>query len=161
MRVMVVCLALAALGGCGFRPLYAPTEAGAVAFGSLSVVEIAGKTGHSLRMELTRRLGAHGGEVGQPTRVLTVTLEEQVERLGFRIDESAQRADLVVIAQYSLETQGETAPMVGEISTRVGFDIPDSSFGEITAQDDARERAGEVLAQLLHTELAIRLTQAP
>jgi LPS-assembly lipoprotein len=161
MRVLVIFLALAALAGCGFRPLYAPTESGAAVFGPVSVAEIAGKAGHAMRMELTRRFGAQSPGAGQPTRQLTVTLSEQVERLGFRVDESAQRADLIVTATYVLETPGEAAPITGEISTRVGFDVPDSAFGEITAQDDARERAGEVLAQMLHAELAIRLTQAP
>jgi LPS-assembly lipoprotein len=161
MRVLVMCLALAALSACGFRPLYAPTESGAAVFGPVAVAEIAGKSGHSMRIELTRRFGAQQALPGQPERRLTVSLSEQVERLGFRVDESAQRADLIVTAQYSLETPGAAEPLTGEISTRVGFDIPDSAFGEITAQDDARERAGEVLAQLLHQELAIRLTQAP
>jgi LPS-assembly lipoprotein len=157
MRFLLVPLALLALAGCGFRPLYAPSATGEAVIGPVVVAEIDGRAGHSMSLELGRLFGAEAG-AQQPPRQLQVTLSETVSRLGYRVDESAQRADLIVVANYRLETPGEAEPLTGRISTTVGFDIPDSAFGEITAQDDARERAGEVLAQQLRTEIALRLT---
>ena len=39
-------------------------------------------------------------------------------------------------------------------------DIPTAAFGEIAAQDDARERAAETMAQRFRAELALRMAQA-
>ena len=157
MRFVVMAAALLALAACGFRPMYGPSSEAAL-IGPVQVAEIDGRTGHTLRLELTRLFGAEANR-GGAARALEVTLSEQVSRLGYRIDESAQRADLIVIASYRLITPGQP-DLTGRLSTTVGFDIPDSAFGEITAQDDARDRAGEVLAQQLRTELALRLSAA-
>jgi hypothetical protein len=84
-------------------------------------------------------------------------LSERVNRLGIRVDESASRADLVITARYTLFGLPGEDNIDGRLTTTVSFDIPANAFGEIAAQDDARERAGEVLAQMMRTELAIRL----
>jgi hypothetical protein len=42
----------------------------------------------------------------------------------------------------------------------VNYEIPTAAFGEIAAQDDARDRAAETLAQRMRAELALRLAQA-
>jgi LPS-assembly lipoprotein len=156
MRHLLVPLALVALAGCGFRPMYAPLPDGSGPIGAISVAPIDGKAGFVLQTELARLLTVTTGP-GTP-RVLEVELTESVVRLGYRIDESAQRADLIVRANYTLApaTDGEEA-LTGSLSTTVSYDIPLSAFGEIAAQDDARERAGENLARMLRVELAQRL----
>lgn len=155
MRWMLAGLAALMLAGCGFRPMYAPSADGGGANPPISVATIDGKTGHVLRAELTRMLGTPADAAS--AWLLEVQLTETVNRLGYRIDESAQRADLVVTANYTLEPAGETGePLTGRITSTVSYDIPLSAFGEIAAQDDARERAGENLAQLLRIELAHR-----
>jgi hypothetical protein len=45
------------------------------------------------------------------------------------------------------------------VFTVVNYDIPTAAFGEIAAQDDARERAAETMAQRFRAELALRLAQ--
>ena len=157
MRFLAMAVALLALTACGFRPMYGPSSEGAL-IGPVQVAEISGRTGSALSQELSRLLTAEAGR-GGPTRVLEVSLSETVSRLAYRIDESAQRADLIVVATYRLATPGEP-DMTGRLTATVGFDIPDSAFGEITAQDDARDRAGEVLAHQLRTEIALRLSAA-
>jgi LPS-assembly lipoprotein len=157
MRILAVAIALLAVSACGFRPMYGPSSEGAV-IGPVQVAEIDGRAGHALGQELSRLLTAEANRAG-PTRVLEVTLTESVSRLGYRIDESARRADLIVVANYRLLTPGQP-DLTGRLTTTVGFDIPDSAFGEITAQDDARDRAGEALAHQLRTEIALRLRAA-
>ena len=46
------------------------------------------------------------------------------------------------------------------LSTVVNYYIPTAAFGEIAAQDDARERAAETMAQRFRAELALRIAQA-
>ncbi|MBL8547207.1 MAG: hypothetical protein JNL81_12150 [Hyphomonadaceae bacterium] len=157
MRVLLASLTLL-LAACGFQPMYAP-GGGANAIGPVQITEIEGKAGHVLRTELTRILAVEND--GSPPANLEITLTEQVTPLGLRVDESATRAELRLTANYIL-TPAQTGARVmrGSVFTIVNYDIPTAAFGEIAAQDDARERAAETMAQRFRAELALRIAQA-
>ena len=156
MRVWIASFALL-LGACGFSPMYGGASGGAAAIGPVQVATIDGKAGHVLQTELDRILAVenNGGEPAQ----LNVTLNEQVTQLGFRRDESTTRAELRLIANYVL-TPPHGQVMRGSVTTVVNYDVPTAAFGEITAQDDARERAAETMAERFRAELALRMAQA-
>jgi LPS-assembly lipoprotein len=156
MRVLIASLTLL-LGACGFQPMYAPAGGGQ-AIGPVQVAEIEGKAGHVLRTELDRILSVENGD-GTPS-LLEITLSEQVTPLGIRRDESATRAELRIIANYVLTPPNNAQVMRGSVVTTVNYDIPTAAFGEIAAQDDARERAAESMAQRFRAELALRMAQA-
>lgn len=157
MRMLIAGLALL-LAACGFQPMYAQ-PGGGNAIGPVQIAEIEGKAGHVLRTELSRILAVEND--GSPPMTLEITLSERVTQLGIRRDESATRAELRLIANYVLTppaNQGRV--MRGSVFTVVNYDIPTAAFGEIAAQDDARERAAETMAQRFRAELALRLAQA-
>lgn len=157
MRLLIAGLTLL-LAACGFQPMYAPGD-GANAIGPVQIAEIEGKTGHVLRTELTRILAVEND--GSPPANLEITLTEQVTPLGIRRDESATRAELRLTANYILTPpQAGARVMRGSVFTVVNYDIPTAAFGEIAAQDDARERAAETMAQRFRAELALRIAQA-
>ncbi|MBL8549904.1 MAG: hypothetical protein JNJ73_07945 [Hyphomonadaceae bacterium] len=158
MRKSLFAIAAAGLlSACGFQPLYAPQIGGGPAIGPVSISTIPGKAGHVLRQELDRMLSVeHEGE----PQTLEISLREDVSRLGFRTDESASRADLYLTARYVLTPNGGIQPVRGTVTSVATFEIPASAFGEIAAQDDARERAAEILAQRIRADLAIRLSEA-
>ena len=156
MRALVASLSLL-LAACGFQPLYAP-PGGGPAIGPVTVLQIDGKAGHALKTELDRLLAPESRAGGEPAR-LEITLREQVIPLGIRLDESASRGELRLVANYVLSPANNGPEVRGSVSTVVTYDVPTSAFGEIAAQDDARERAGEVLAQRFRAELAMRLAQ--
>lgn len=153
MRVLLAAVALAALAGCGFKPMYAPTGGGQ-AIGPVTVSEVPSKTGHALRTELTRLLDA---ERGDNPRRLEVGVYEVVAPLGLRVDESASRADLITGASYTFYDHDGKVLVRGGAGATVSYDVPGSSFGSASAQDDARERAGVLLAQQIRSDLALRL----
>ncbi|MES1197384.1 MAG: LPS assembly lipoprotein LptE [Pseudomonadota bacterium] len=155
MRIVIASLALL-LAGCGFEPMYAPSGGGH-AIGPVHVDMIEGKAGHVLKTELDRMLQVedNGGEAAD----LNITLTEEVVLLGIRLDESASRAELRLTANYIFTPAGQTQPLRGRLDSSVTYEIPTAAFGEISAQDDARERAAETLAQRVRAELAIRLRQ--
>lgn len=155
MRALLASLALF-LSSCGFQPLYMQSG-GASAIGPVQIGMIEGKAGHVLKTELDRILGVEQGP-GAPMQ-LEITLDEQVIRLGIRLDESASRAELRLSARYVLTPPDGGTPLRGALLQTVNYEIPTAAFGEITAQDDARERAAETLAQRLRAELALRLAQ--
>jgi LPS-assembly lipoprotein len=146
------------LAACGFQPMYAPAGGGA-AIGPVQIGEIEGKAGHVLRTELSRILAVEDGDT--PPAQLEITIQEQVTRLGIRRDESATRAELRLIANYVLTPPTPGAQVMrGSVFTVVNYEIPTAAFGEIAAQDDARERAAETMAQRFRAELALRMAQA-
>ncbi|MBY0562724.1 MAG: hypothetical protein K2P58_00960 [Hyphomonadaceae bacterium] len=156
MRALIAGLSLVFLAACGFQPMYAPPGGGA-AIGPVEVNEIDGKAGHVLRTELTRLLAVEAG--GGAASSLQVTLSEQVVRLGIRRDETATRAEIRLTANYIL-TPPNAPAMRGALTSVANYDIPQAAFGEIAAQDDARERAAETLAQRFRAELALRMAQS-
>lgn len=157
MRVIIAGLSLLLLAACGFQPMYAPAGGGP-AIGPVQIGEIEGKAGHVLRTELSRILAVENGAT-TPSQ-LEITLLEQVTPLGIRRDESATRAELRLTANYILTPPNNAQVMRGSVVTVVNYDIPTAAFGEIAAQDDARERAAETMAQRFRAELALRLAQA-
>lgn len=157
MRYLIAGLALL-VAACGFQPMYAP-PGGGNAIGPVAIGEINGKAGHVLRTELSRILAVEND--GSPPATLEITLSEQVTPLGIRRDESATRAELRLIANYVLTPPPDRGRVMrGSVLTTVNYDIPTAAFGEIAAQDDARERAAETMAQRFRAELALRLAQA-
>jgi LPS-assembly lipoprotein len=157
MRVLIASLTLL-LAACGFQPMYAPAGGGN-AIGPVQVSEIDGKAGHVLRTELSRILAVEND--GSPPAQLTITIQEVVTPLGIRLDESATRAELRLTANYVLTPPTPGARVMrGSVFTIVNYDIPTAAFGEIAAQDDARERAAESMAQRFRAELALRMAQA-
>lgn len=157
MRVLLIAVALVALAGCGFKPMYAPTG-GDATIGAVTVPEIAGKSGHAFRTELTRLLGAERGS--STSRRLEVALSERIGSLGMRVDESSTRADLTLTADYVLFDAAGVELFRGVVSQVASYDIPSSAFGEVSAQNDARERAAAMLAERMRTDIALRLSQA-
>lgn len=155
MRALLASLVLI-LAGCGFQPLYAP-QGGGAAIGPVNVSTIEGRAGHVLKTELDRVLRIEADAGGTPMQ-LDVRLREDVVRLGIRLDESASRAELRLTANYVL-TPDRGRPLRGSITSVVNYDVPTAAYGEIAAQDDARERAAETMAQRMRAELALRLAQ--
>ncbi len=153
MRALILALLLAA---CGFQPMYAPTGGGP-AIGPVQVAQIDGKAGHVLKTELDRILAIENN--GAAPMRLEITLLETVASLGIRIDESATRAEMRLTANYVLTPPNNGRVMRGSVVSVVNYDIPTAAFGEITAQDDARERAAETMAQRFRAELALRMAQ--
>lgn len=157
MRAFVALLALVALTACGFSPMYAPAQNGEGPIGPVQVSMIPGKAGHTLHSELERLLAVGAGS-GAP-RQLEVQLYEQVVGLALRLDESASRAELRLRAVYTLTPPDGGQPVRGSVVTVVNYEVPVAAFAATAAQDDARERAAETLAQRIRAELALKLAR--
>lgn len=151
-------LAALALAACGFQPMYATGPGGTQAIGPVHIAEISGRAGHTLRTELERMLAVESG--GGPPQQLEITLREEVVPLGLRLDESSSRAELRLRATYVLTPPNGGRAIRGSLLSVVNYEVPLAAFGAIAAQDDARERAAETMAQRMRAELALRLAQA-
>lgn len=147
-------LNLFGLAGCGFQPVYGP-ELRASGGSAVAISEIPGRTGHALRRALVQET-ANGLAAGAEGAVLTVSLDESIQRLGFRPDGAAFRASYRVQGAYVLEMPD--AAISGRESSEVFFSVPDATFGDIAAQADAGERAAGLLARRIVEDIRLQLT---
>ncbi|HVY03077.1 MAG TPA: LPS assembly lipoprotein LptE [Caulobacterales bacterium] len=144
------------LGACSFTPLYAPQASGAPAIGPVLVDEVPGRSGFAMKNALDKLFDAERGT--GPARRLAVKLDEGISGLGFRLDESATRSDLTLAATYTLYDVDGTEVTEGRASAVASYDIPNSAYAEVAAQNDARDRAADMLAERIRAELAIKLS---
>ncbi|MES1202741.1 MAG: LPS assembly lipoprotein LptE [Pseudomonadota bacterium] len=158
LRALLPAALAISLVGCGFSPMYGANAPGATNgryIGPVVIDEIPGKGGFVLKAELEKLLQVENGE--GPARRLKITIGEGIGGLGFRVDESASRSDLQIAASYSLYDANGTVVISGVATATASYDVPSSAYGEIAAQEDARERAAENLAVKIQSQLSMRL----
>lgn len=160
--------ALLALAGCGFRPLYAPPAEDAdgksvYAFEALKTVEvdhIADRDGQYLRNKLVRLLHP-SGRARRMEYVLTVTFSEGRTDLDVQQSAIATRANLTVSATYNLVSIASRESVgSGSVSATGGFNIFDSEFQTLIAEQGARERVLESAAEQIRIRIATMLTRS-
>ena len=180
-RTVVVFGALFALAGCGFRPLYnQPTATNAAGgynvqadLATVSIDPIKDRIGQQLRNQLLTRLNP-GGNPAKPVYSLRVSVSEGVQELGIRKSSYASRANLRILASYSLSFVSSEQSIAnsartekdqiklpsGSVLAISSYDISAFEFTTLTARKDARSRAIREIADDLKTRLAVHFAQA-
>jgi len=157
-RLGLAALATAALGGCGFTPLYA-TPGMTPALASIDVVtplSDAGATsreGYFLRLKLNDQLG-HDPET--PGRYkLTTTLKQSRLPEGVRVNNIATRYELDLTVSYIL-SDGVTGEVLthGSTQVKVSYDTSDPPYATVAANQDAETRAADQAAVYVRLALA-------
>jgi LPS-assembly lipoprotein len=161
-------LALLALVGCGFRPMYG--EDSAVGKANLSGVRVApiqdfpdvtgrsassARAAQQLRASLVDRVSA--GEQKTPAQYeLRVTLTEaKTTVIGIRTDETATRATLIMYATYTLvRFDGGRTILSGNTRSDVSYNILRNQFATLSAENDARQQAVKQLSETIVLEAA-------
>lgn len=155
-RIFWAGFALAALllAGCGFQPLYgerAPND-------DLAAVEIgliADRPGQELRNALLDRLNPKGAPA-RPLYKLQVEMEENLQDLAVRKDESVTRANLQIVANYVLYSNSDGAALTeGTSRSTTSFNISTEEYSAIVAEQDARRRGIDLLADDIELRLAL------
>lgn len=161
--------ALLALSACGFRPLYAPpaedvSGQSVYAFDALKEVQVGlipDRSGQYLRNKLVRLLHPEG--VSRASRyALKVDFSESKVDLDVQQSAIATRANLVVTAKYTLVVIDSGLVLgSGSVRSTSGFNNFDSEFQTLVAEQGARERALDAVAEQIRIRLAILLTIKP
>jgi len=159
-RRTVLAGALALLGGCGFRPLYAPEAAGQPSAAMpVRVALIPERNGQILRQELQRRFGL----ADRADYDLRVALSSTSEALGFRRDGAASRIRVVYTAEWRLLTLSSPIREVASGTERAldAFNLADEQFfATENFRVAADRRIMEQLAQQVAERVALRLAAA-
>lgn len=165
-RVIAAVALSLSLGACGFRPLYAPpaedvSGQSVYAFDALkqvSVASIPNRTGQYFRNKLVRLIHPNGS-AQVPKYFLKVTFSESRADLDVQQSAIATRANLSVVGAYQVYEIGtERGVGSGSIRTTSGFNIFDSEFQTLVAEQGARERALDDIAEQMRIRLATLLT---
>ncbi len=156
--------AAAGLGGCGFRPLYAPEGASSApdyeerVSRELAAVQVAWqgeRTGQLFRRALQQKLNPRGGGIAARYEIRT-SLQIAADPLGFRRDGTLSRVRYNGAAPWTLVVLGTppTALATGRARTFESYDLLDNQF---FASDFAREEAERRLVEILSDDIVTRL----
>jgi len=157
-----LCVAAVGLSGCGFRPLHGQFANDPAATADLAAVEvkpIPNRVGQLMRTALQRRLNPVRGV--SPLYALSVGLTESTAKLAIEQNAFATRANLTLIATFSVTRNQDGADLFHGQSTAVAsYNILSSQYATLAAQTNARECAIDTLANDMRTRLAIYFTSA-
>jgi len=154
-----VALPLGGLAACGFQPLYGTrgaADSGARAeLAAVRIEPLENRVGQQMHNFLRDRLNPDGQPVAPEYR-LQVQLTETLTELGVQRDETATRANLQMVAQFTLFGYGNDASLFsGRSSSTTSYDILRNPFATTVSEEDARERALRELADDIQTRLAL------
>lgn len=156
-KAPVFLLLFAALAGCGFEPLYAPTTRtrGAADFSTVYVAEVPDRSGQQFRNALLDLINPRG-EPSHPVYVLKAQLSESEERLAVQKTASATRANLRMHVLFSL-TRVDTKETIwsGSATSVASYNVLDSEYGTLRALANVRERSLRQLAENVRVRLGI------
>jgi len=157
MRRAALSLALlASLAGCGLQPLYSGGRSGAAAqaLAGVRIEPIAGKAGWLMRNALQDRLAAMGQ--GEPRYTLKVQLDDRIEGLGVRADDTVTRERRTLRARYQLVDTADGTTLLDETAGwDAGIDVASSEYATVAAEDSALERLTEIVADRVLARVAL------
>lgn len=161
-RSLALISALLLLAGCGFRPMDASEPgpaaqadpAGIIAADEVRVARIPDRLGQLVHNALTARLNPNGPP-DEPAYELSVKVRETIRETGFRLDETATRANLELDARYELLDLETGARLIhGRMNSINSANILDEPYATVVVERDARERGAEDLAEKIARDIA-------
>jgi LPS-assembly lipoprotein len=158
-RVLSILSLSLLLASCGLQPLYSGGSTGVVAttLGSVSVEPIEGKSGWLVRNALNDRLG--GKNEGARYR-LVVALDDQIEGLGVRADDTVTRERRTLRARYQLVDNASGATLVDATAgSDAGIDVVSSEYATIAGENSALENLSQRIADQIVTRLSLYARQ--
>jgi LPS-assembly lipoprotein len=149
---------IAALGGCGWQPLYGPTASGAQLSEVMRTVDISivpGRVGQRVRNELIFKTTG-GGEAAEQTKYrLDIAIKESL--LNTLVDSAGDPKSQIyqVYTQFKLVRLADNKVVLeGHNNARAAFDKVDSVFADIRAKRDAEDRAARTVAEAIRNRIA-------
>jgi len=154
-RCLAVPVIAALITACGFTPVYKQVSQHK-ASQYLSLIEVApidGKHGLQLRNRLEEKIFSAGSDAS-PRYRLSVNLNRSTEAVLIQLDNTATRQNLKMNASFILSDISTGAKIYTGSAVSIGsYNVVDSEFATIAAEDNAAERAaleiGEDIVDLL------------
>jgi LPS-assembly lipoprotein len=152
MRRAVIAALCLALAGCGFHPMYGGNLAPEMS--SIYVEPIAERDGYALRNTLIDRLGSDGRAEGKKYR-LKITLNEASQGIALQNDATITRYNNTINARYVLSDAKGDMLMQGTQEELTAYNVVNSPYATLTAEQDASMRAAQTMAERIHLDLGV------
>lgn len=141
------------LAACGFEPLHVQ-RGSAAALPPIRIEPIPERAGQILRNYLLDRM-APRGEGGAQAYTLSIRLFEPRQVLALRRDDVISRMGYSAVASYELIDAAGKRVVVGNSSYSTDYEITNSEFATLAAQQNARDRVLELVADDIRNQIAI------
>ncbi len=154
-KLAIVALTLS-LAGCGLRPIYSNGAKGAAAqaLAAVQVEPIEGKAGWLVQNAIKDRLAAVGE--ASPRYSLRIRLDDRIEGLGVRADDSVTRERRTLRARFQLVEMGSDKILLDETSSwDAGIDVVSSEYATVAAENTALERLAQIIADRILARVAV------
>jgi len=150
MKKLAALAACLLLGACGFHPMYGRSLAPALA--TIYVEPIAERDGYELRNTLIDALQSDGDKAGK-IYSLKVTLNESSQGIALQNDATITRYNNRLEARYVLSDMKGTVLTSGTQTELSAYNVVQSPYATLTAQQDASKRAAQDVAERIHLDL--------
>ena len=152
MRALAIAALCTMLGACGFHPMYG--SALAPQLSSIYVEPIEERDGFELRNTLIDRLNSDGRLEGKKYR-LKITLDEATQGIALQNDATITRYNNTLNARFVLsDVQGNLLTQ-GSQTELSAYNVVNSPYATLTAQQDSARRAAQDMAERIHLELGV------
>jgi len=154
-------LALAALGGCGFRPLYAPRgpQDWDPDLAAIAVTPIPDRSGQILALALREDLNPSGAPATKRWQLETHLSVGRTD-LGIQRNATATSSEVTVTASYSVIDLASGKQVYSSSSRAVGdFDQLNDAYATRVSADDAQDRALHEIADEMAMRMALFVRQ--
>ena len=138
------------LAGCGFQPMYGPGLSPQLS--SIYVEPIAERDGYELRNTLIDALHSDGDKAGK-LYSLKVTLNENSQGIALQNDATITRYNNLLVAHYALSDMRGNVLTTGSQTELSAYNVVQSPYATLTAQQDASKRAAQDVAERIHLDL--------
>ena len=140
---------------CGYEPIYSKNINTNKELLSISIKNIKNRPGQILRNTLLNQLNPEGERVIIKYRLI-IKISENKTNLAYRRDMSATRQDLEVTAKYLLKNaKNEEILLKRETNSISSYDVVESVYATLIAENDARKKNLEVISDDIYTNLVI------
>jgi LPS-assembly lipoprotein len=162
-RDIAVLAMLAALAGCGFRPLYGkysgdPDSSDELA--SVAVASISDRNGQLVHNALLATLNPKG-EPSRPRFRLVVSVGTTEAQEAIQQDETATRDQVTYTVTYILFEVASNLPLAqGSFSRVLSYDYLDQHYSNVVAAEDTQKKSADAIAKQIVDNLAAYFTRA-
>lgn len=131
------------------------------ALSDIAISPIEGQSGWLVRNALADRLGA--GAKGEGSRYrLDIRLDDKVEGLGQLSNDTITRERRTLRARYQLIDQQDGEVLLDATAgSDAGFDVVNSEYAVIAAEQTALENLSQEVADQIVTRVSVRLRDTP
>jgi LPS-assembly lipoprotein len=156
MKKLAALAACSLLGACGFHPMYGNALGPKLA--SIYVEPIAERDGYELRNSLIDALQSDGDKAGK-LYSLKISLNESSQGIALQNDATITRYNTNLEARYTLSDMKGTVLTSGVQTELSAYNVVQSPYATLTAQQDASKRAALDVAERIHLELGVWFRQ--